>query len=184
MALALCRRVLIAAAHILSAVCVYFVVVYQTIIDGGMVGNVLNTRTSEALPFFSWPLLLTVLFIGRQSQEKLVNAYDNTLVYTDRLLAALTDTLRTLPGWHTAVLFFSDHGESLGENGLYMHGAPMAVSPREQYEIPFLIWTSLGFRQLKALPAEIEQHAVYHSVLNLLGIESPVYNPDLDVFVK
>ncbi|MBQ9705449.1 MAG: DUF1705 domain-containing protein [Paludibacteraceae bacterium] len=53
MALALCRRVLIAAAHILSAVCVYFVVVYQTIIDGGMVGNVLNTRTSEALPFLS-----------------------------------------------------------------------------------------------------------------------------------
>ena len=87
--------------------------------------------------------------------------------------------------WHSAVVFISDHGESLGENKLYMHGLPMKLAPKVQYEIPFLVWTSENFRCYKStseLPAVLEQHYVFHSVLNLLSIQSPAYNKDYDIF--
>lgn len=121
---------------------------------------------------------------GRNDQVKLFNAYDNSVLYTDYLLANLIDTLRTLTDWNTAVMFVSDHGESLGENGIYMHGVPMSIAPREQFEIPFLVWTSPRFRRLKVQTGEIEQHAVFHSVLNLLSVQSEIYDPEKDLFVK
>ena len=122
-----------------------------------------------------------------------MNAYDNTIVYTDYLLDSIIDTLRGMSGWKTAMLFVSDHGESLGENKMFMHGLPMKLAPKVQYEIPFLVWTSEGFRDYKPvasgrvaaegeLPEVIEQHYVFHSVLNLLAIESPSYNKDYDIF--
>ena len=121
---------------------------------------------------------------GRNDQAKLFNAYDNSVLYTDYLLVNLIDTLRTLTDWNTAVMFVSDHGESLGENGIYMHGVPMSIAPREQFEIPFLVWTSPRFRCLKVQTGEIEQHAVFHSVLNLLSVQSEIYDPEKDLFVK
>jgi lipid A ethanolaminephosphotransferase len=83
------------------------------------------------------------------------------------------------------MIFISDHGESLGENKIFMHGLPMKLAPKVQYEIPFLVWTSDGFRTYKPsskLPAVLDQHFVFHSVLNLLSIQSPAYNKDYDVF--
>lgn len=120
--------------------------------------------------------------------DKLINAYDNSIVYTDYLLSNLIDTLRSLTGWQTAMMFVSDHGESLGENKLFMHGVPMTMAPAYQYEIPFLVWTSDGFRNVKSqgtsLPKPIDQHYVFHSVLNLLSIESPAYKSEYDIFEK
>ena len=87
--------------------------------------------------------------------------------------------------WHRAMIFISDHGESLGEKGIFMHGLPMKLAPKVQYEIPFLVWTSDGFRRYKAadaLPAVLEQHYIFHSVLNLLSIDSPAYDKDYDIF--
>ena len=89
--------------------------------------------------------------------------------------------------WHSAMIFISDHGESLGENKVFMHGLPMKIARRVQYEIPFLIWTSKDFRRFKPdsqLPAVLEQHYVFHSVLNLLSIQSPAYDEAFDVFLK
>lgn len=114
---------------------------------------------------------------------RLVNAYDNSIVYTDHLLNSLIDTLAAITGRQTAMLFISDHGESLGENRLFMHGVPMTMAPEEQYQIPFLVWLSPGFRQLRPdLPDIIDQHHTFHSILNLLSIQSPAYNPDRDIF--
>jgi lipid A ethanolaminephosphotransferase len=115
----------------------------------------------------------------------LVNAYDNTIRYTDFLLDSLINTLRAMDDWHSAMIFISDHGESLGENKMFMHGLPMKLAPKVQYEIPFLVWTSDGFRHYKPtseLPAVLEQHYIFHSVLNLLSIKSPGYNKDFDLF--
>ena len=115
----------------------------------------------------------------------LVNAYDNTIVYTDYLLNGLIDTLRDMKDWRTAMIFISDHGESLGENNMFMHGLPMKIAPKTQYEIPFLVWTSDDYREYKPsgeLPAVLEQHFIFHSVLNLLSIQSPEYNPEFDIF--
>ena len=125
----------------------------------------------------------------------LVNAYDNTILYTDFLLDGLINTLRSMTEWKSAMIFVSDHGESLGENKMFMHGLPMNLAPKEQYEIPFLVWTSAHFRDYKPvagsqepadgeLPAVIEQHYIFHSVLNLLSIQSPSYDENFDIFKR
>ena len=122
---------------------------------------------------------------GEKNISMLINAYDNTILYTDYLLDGLIDTLRAMTDWKSAMIFISDHGESLGENKMFMHGLPMKLAPKVQYEIPFFVWTSEGFRDYKAdseLPAVLEQHFIFHSVLNLLSIDSPAYNKDFDIF--
>ena len=130
---------------------------------------------------------------GEKNIGMLINAYDNTIRYTDFLLNSLINTLREMKDWHSAMIFISDHGESLGENKMFMHGLPMKLAPKVQYEIPFLVWTSDGFRTYKQtsssqdapegeLPAVLEQHYIFHSVLNLLSIQSPAYNKDYDIF--
>ena len=120
---------------------------------------------------------------GEKNVGMLVNAYDNTIRYTDYLLDSLINTLHAMTDWKSAMIFISDHGESLGENKMFMHGLPMKLAPKEQYEIPFLVWTSENFRTYKSeLPAVLEQHYIFHSVLNLLSIQSPAYNKDLDIF--
>lgn len=131
---------------------------------------------------------------GEKNIGLLVNAYDNTIVYTDFLLNGLINTLRSMNDWQSAMIFISDHGESLGENNMFMHGLPMSLAPKVQYEIPFLVWTSENFRDYKRvssqqkaqngeLPAVLEQHYIFHSVLNLLSIQSPAYNKDFDIFL-
>ena len=120
---------------------------------------------------------------GEKNVAKLVNAYDNTILYTDYLLSNMIDTLRSLKDWKSSMIFISDHGESLGENNMFMHGMPMKLAPKVQYEIPFLVWTSDGFREYKSnLPEVLEQHYIFHSVLNLLSIQSPAYDKDYDIF--
>lgn len=119
--------------------------------------------------------------LGKCSQEELINAYDNTIVYTDYLLASVINDLKDLKDYHSTLLFVSDHGESLGEKNLYMHGVPMSIAPKEQYEIPFIVWTSDNYRQLKPNDM-LSQNHVFHSVLNFLNIESPIYNEQMNIF--
>ena len=130
---------------------------------------------------------------GEKHAELLVNAYDNTIRYTDYLLDSLVNMLRSMTDRHSAMIFVSDHGESLGEKGIFMHGLPMRLAPKVQYEIPFLVWTSDGFRRYKPasnqqapavgeLPPVLDQHYIFHSVLNLLSIQSPAYDKGLSLF--
>ena len=130
---------------------------------------------------------------GEKNVELLINAYDNTIRYTDYLVDSLINTLRTMTDWHSAMIYISDHGESLGEKGIFMHGLPMKLAPKVQYEIPFLVWISDNYRNYKPtsdkleapagqLPAVLDQHYIFHSVLNLLSIQSPAYNKEYDIF--
>lgn len=120
--------------------------------------------------------------LGNCSHTELVNAYDNTIVYTDYLLANVIEDLKQLQEYKSAMIFVSDHGESLGENNLYMHGLPRSIAPKQQYEIPFIVWTSdNSARQMK--PNKIlTQNYVFHSVLNFLNIQSPVYKEQMNIF--
>jgi len=115
------------------------------------------------------------------SHDELVNAYDNTLVYTDHILSRIIEDLKQLKEYKSTMLFVSDHGESLGEKNLYMHGVPMSFAPKEQYEIPFIVWVSEGSKELKPNKM-LSQNHVFHSVLNFLNIQSPVYNEELNIF--
>ena len=118
---------------------------------------------------------------ARSNLQALVNAYDNSILYTDYLLSDLIDTLSVIEDRKCAMIYVSDHGESLGENNLFMHGMPLSVAPREQYEIPFIMWLSDDYRQVKNIAETIDQHYVFHTVLNLLGMQSPVYDENRDL---
>ncbi len=150
---------------------------------------VLHTSTSHGPIYYSkypseferFTPVCTTVEMANADPTELMNAYDNTIVYTDYLIDSVIEILRTIPTRRAAMLFISDHGESLGENNLYMHGVPMALAPKEQVEIPFIVWSSEGTESIKQLE-EVGQYHTFHSVLDFLGIESEIYNPELTVF--
>jgi lipid A ethanolaminephosphotransferase len=125
------------------------------------------------------------------THDEIVNAYDNALLYTDHVLATLVGTLQAHAAQvDTAVLFVSDHGESLGEKGLYLHGMPYVVAPREQTQVPMVMWWSDGFahdsgldvdcmRRRAAQPAEHDH--LFHTVLGMLDVRTALYQPSLDL---
>jgi lipid A ethanolaminephosphotransferase len=126
------------------------------------------------------------------SRESVISAYDNTILYTDYFLSRTIALLRSGENEFDASLFyFSDHGESLGENNLYLHGLPYVFSPKEQRHVPFMIWFSKGFRQrfridtecLSARAEDLVSHDnVFHSILGMLNVRTEVYKPSLDIF--
>ncbi|MDR6737901.1 phosphoethanolamine--lipid A transferase EptA [Sphingobacterium sp. 2149] len=119
--------------------------------------------------------------LGNCSKKELINAYDNTVVYTDYILHRLIEDLKGLKEYNSAMLFVSDHGESLGENNLYMHGLPMSIAPKEQYEIPFIVWVSDHSKQLKPNRTLTQNH-VFHSVLKFLDMKSSIYDENMNIF--
>jgi len=125
-------------------------------------------------------------------REEIVNAYDNTLVYTDFVLDKLIRQLEKQDE-ATAVLYLSDHGESLGENGIYLHGMPYALAPPEQTHVPMMFWASSLFLEEKHLnlldlghrTGEALTHDyLFHSLLGLFDVQTETYHPELDLFAS
>lgn len=123
----------------------------------------------------------TSVELANCSKTELINAYDNTIVYTDYILSRVIEDLKGLKDYKSTMLFVSDHGESLGEKNLYMHGIPMSIAPKEQYEIPFIVWVSENSKQLKKNEVLSQQH-VFHSVMNFLSMDSPIYNENMNIY--
>ena len=119
--------------------------------------------------------------LGNCTSEELINAYDNTIVYTDFILSKIIATLKEFQEYNSTMLFVSDHGESLGENNLYMHGIPVAFAPAEQLEIPFIVWQSNGSRTLKT-NQDHSQHNIFHSVLDFLAVDSPIFDEEMSIY--
>jgi lipid A ethanolaminephosphotransferase len=125
------------------------------------------------------------------SAEQIVNAYDNALLYTDHVLASLIAKLQANAGQvDSALIYVSDHGESLGEKGLFLHGMPYLIAPHEQTRVPMTMWWSEGWRRRLHLDAGCMQRRarlpashdnLFHTVLGLLGVQTRVYAPDLDL---
>lgn len=122
--------------------------------------------------------------------HEIVNAYDNAVRYTDHLLSQTVRWLKSQPR-PTAMLYVSDHGESLGEKGLYLHGMPFMMAPKEQTHVPMALWLSkpmqsqLGWDGAcwKKQVAETVSHDHYfHSVLTLAQVKTSMHKPELDVF--
>ena len=120
--------------------------------------------------------------MNKAKHSELVNAYDNTILYTDFMLHSVIETLRQIEDRRCCMIYVSDHGESLGENGLYMHGVPMQQAPKVQYTIPFIVWEDEADISTKELK-NVGQHHVFHSVLNFFGITSPIYDENHNIFV-
>ena len=126
------------------------------------------------------------------AREQVVNAYDNTIAYTDQFLA---DTIGWLKGheanWAPALVYLSDHGESLGENNLYLHGLPYRLAPDAQKHIPWITWLSPGFEQESGIrmsciaqlrDTQVSHDNYFHSTLGLLGVQTSVLNPARDIY--
>ncbi|OYT97595.1 MAG: phosphoethanolamine transferase [Pseudomonas sp. PGPPP3] len=126
------------------------------------------------------------------SQEEIVNAYDNTILYTDHVLATLIDLLRkNEQKIDTGMLYLSDHGESLGEYNLFLHGAPYMMAPEQQKHVGMFAWFSKGYQLSAGLDSQclrgerdkaLSHDNLFHSMLGLLQVDTRAYNPRLDLF--
>jgi lipid A ethanolaminephosphotransferase len=125
------------------------------------------------------------------SREQVVNSFDNTILYTDHFLGQAIQWLKKSEATSaTALLYVSDHGESLGENNLYLHGLPYRIAPDVQKRVPWITWWSstfenqsgLSWRCLKNKTETAFTHDNYfHSVLGLMKVSSEVYQDKLDL---
>lgn len=121
-------------------------------------------------------------------RQALVNTYDNSIAYTDHVLAQSIAWLKQRSASHaTSLLYVSDHGESLGENNLYLHGLPYSFAPREQTHVPMVMWFSNAVAgALKPgclasrLDVPLSHDNLSHTVLGLMGVQTQVYQPTLD----
>lgn len=130
--------------------------------------------------------------LRRCEVQAIVNAYDNTILYTDHFLGKVIDFLADAQTSHdTALLYVSDHGESLGEGGLYLHGVPHAIAPDVQTRVPFVLWLSPAFRSdvgvdeacMRTRAAQPVSHDnLFHSLLGVFDVQASVYDPGLDIF--
>jgi lipid A ethanolaminephosphotransferase len=127
--------------------------------------------------------------VSKCTVDELYNAYDNTIRYTDFLLADLIAQLDAVPDANVVMLYTSDHGQSLGEHGFYLHGTPPAIAPAQQRRVPFLVWMSDGFQQSRGvtpegiMPDETYPHDIpFHSVMGAFGMRSDIYKPQFDIF--
>ncbi len=124
--------------------------------------------------------------------EQLINAYDNTIAYTDHFLDQSLQWLQQQAKagqYDTGLIYLSDHGESLGENGLYLHGVPFAFAPEQQTRVPMVAWLSPALQQrsgvvtdcLRQRAAEPLSHDhVFHTVLGLMDVSTRVRDRALD----
>jgi len=124
------------------------------------------------------------------TQSSVVNAYDNSILATDHLLAAVIRRLAQQADSAPAILYLSDHGESLGENGVYLHGMPYWMAPATQTQVPMIWWMSEQYaasQQLSktCLPQQAKQQLshdhLFHSLLGLFKVRTELYRPELDL---
>lgn len=126
-------------------------------------------------------------------REQVVNAYDNSIVETDFFLDSVLKWLEVQEKHaQTAMIYVADHGESLGENNIYLHGLPYSIAPDVQKHVPWLTWlspamqtrarTSAGCLQQQLATQRITHDHYFHSVLGLMDVQTGIYDPALDIF--
>ncbi|PPC84956.1 MAG: phosphoethanolamine transferase [Hyphomicrobium sp.] len=133
--------------------------------------------------------------VSHCTREMIVNAYDNSIRYTDHVLARLIAILGDADNHNvdTGMIYMSDHGESLGENNIYLHGMPYAIAPKEQVSIPAIAWYAPKFASQLGLDTAclaqttqdpISHDNLFHTVLGALGVITKTYDADLDINLR
>ncbi|MBF0382770.1 MAG: phosphoethanolamine--lipid A transferase [Magnetococcales bacterium] len=187
--------------------------------DGSCFDEALNIRLEEILKTATGPLVVVLHQLGSHGpayfkrypdsfkrftptcdqaqiescpQQDIINTYDNTLLYTDAVLAKLIQLLQQHShSFDSAMLYISDHGESLGENGIYLHGLPYSIAPKAQTHVPLYVWMSDEFSNNISLDKECSvskkslpysHDNLFHTMLGLLDIKTDSYKKNLDIF--
>lgn len=140
--------------------------------------------------FRRWTPTCDTTDLAQCSQEAIVNSYDNAVLYTDHVLAQAIALLAANRTHDAALVYLSDHGESLGEHNLYLHSLPYAVAPDTQTHVPMVMWLSPGFAAgagvdngclRQRADAQLSHDNLFHTVLGLLDVQTQVYSPELDI---
>jgi lipid A ethanolaminephosphotransferase len=127
------------------------------------------------------------------SAAEITNVYDNTIAYTDEILAQTIALLQSRDNLATALLYVSDHGESLGESGLYLHGSPYFMAPEYQTKVPMILWMSEAFKDKFSISqsclaakkdATLSHDNLFHSLLGMLDIQTRERTPSMDFFAS
>ena len=126
------------------------------------------------------------------TREEIINTYDNTVLYTDSVVSRAIGILKKFPHLEAGLLYVSDHGESLGENNIYLHGLPYSIAPDEQKKIPMILWMSDTMKKLdhldygciarQAREKTWSHDNLFHTLLALMEIRSSTYDRTLDIF--
>ncbi len=121
------------------------------------------------------------------SKEELNNAYDNAILYTDYFLSKVIAFLKKNDAFEAAMFYVSDHGESLGENGLYLHGLPNFIAPDTQRHVPAVMWLGKNFDDmdikslLKKQNRKYSHDNVFHTLLGFMEVDTSVYDEKMDI---
>ena len=128
------------------------------------------------------------------SDKQIINTYDNTILYTDHVLSQLIEYLKSKQDDKDSFLIYaSDHGESLGENGVYLHGLPYFLAPEAQTHVPMLSWFSESFiknekldiASMKALQnKDVSHDYLSHTLLNAFDVKTSIYKPEYNLIKK
>jgi len=126
------------------------------------------------------------------TKEEIGNAYDNAILYTDYFLTQTIAFLKTNDEqFKTALIYMADHGESLGEKGLYLHGIPYFMAPDEQTHVGALMWfgeknkETIDIATLKAKSSQNYSHDnLFHTILGVMGVETSVYDKTKDILLR
>jgi len=120
------------------------------------------------------------------SREQIDNTYDNTILYTDHFLARTIALLKEYDqAYETAMFYVSDHGESLGENGLYLHGLPDLLAPDEQKHVPAVMWIGSRYDEIdvaaltRKAGERLSHDHIFHTLLSMLEVETEIYDDKL-----
>lgn len=158
--------------------------------QNGSHGPAYDHRYPESMRFYT--PVCTTNQLQHCTREEVVNAYDNTIRYTDHFLNQVIEWLIAQQSTHNvAMMYISDHGESLGENRIYLHGMPYTIAPEFQTRVPFIFWATSGFYQDRGLDKKclsdfrhsaFSHDNIFHSLLGLVDIQTKYYQPKLDIF--
>ncbi|HEY5714797.1 MAG TPA: phosphoethanolamine--lipid A transferase [Psychromonas sp.] len=129
------------------------------------------------------------------SDQEIINVYDNTLVYTDYVIAqAIKKLTQYSDQYNVALMYISDHGESLGENGLYLHGTPYVIAPEQQTQVPWLMWFENDYANAKGINkqcvidkasnTDLSHDNLFHSLLGLYGVDTTAKDNQLDIIAS
>ncbi len=130
------------------------------------------------------------------SNEQLVNTYDNGILYIDNFLNTVISKLEHRDDLESAVYYVSDHGESLGENGMYLHGTPYAIAPEQQTRVPMIFWFSntwkknegvdLNCLRERAKTQTFSHDNLFSTVIGMMdmNLKTSVYHPQLDILAS
>lgn len=130
------------------------------------------------------------------TSEQLINTYDNTIAYTDYVISQVIERLSSqalIEKYNTNLLYISDHGESLGESGLYLHGTPYSIAPDYQTKVPLMVWMSPGYinersinimcLKKQAASSSYSHDNFFSTLLSIVGVKTTVSNPNQDMLV-